>query len=555
MRIVDFLREKLKNPYEKINSTENISDQRELAKIARKASNAYVRWEAIAKLEDKSVLMDISKHYSNYGDRDIAEERLVEVASKTDDQSILADMAQRGFLIRVRQSAIEKLENKQILVDIAKHDSSLDVRVAAVEKLEDQSLWADIANDCLRVVHNSSEAKEKYAAIDIILKYMEKANDTDLVARIESLVLISKLRKNILSKKVVQVIDDILPHVIENSSDYKYANTIEFLSEIAVDGSTPQIREAATKKLVQYIAENEIDYNSIGIPISIYSNYAKNGANAPIKAAGTNKMIELINSPELRSNILNELVKEGVNEQIRDAAATKILEISNDDENISTKLMIAESEGISQEVQRTVTEHVVRYVNTTSYIPYLRWCAKLEKNEEIRKQATAKLIYIIQNSEDPNLIGELGPEEINPEVTRALTEKTITGVNVKKITDRATLEAIVNSDAKYEIKDEAKEKLGAMQKAIRKIRENLKIGMSIKEVEKIFGDITAQISGEDVLDMVDNLGSTIDGSASGIQSMMGKEYMQWDRPEGTYRLVFQGGRLEKFYSFPPDIEI
>ncbi len=76
----------------------------------------------------------------------------------------------------------------------------------------------------------------------------------------------------------------------------------------------------------------------------------------------------------------------------------------------------------------------------------------------------------------------------------------------------------------------------------------LRVGMSLNEIINVLGPPTGSMGGSDVLNQAGNEGSNFSAS---IENMIGaKTFMNWDRPEGTYRLVIENGRLSQIYSAP-----
>jgi hypothetical protein len=132
-----------------------MTDQQELARVAKEASNAYVlRIAAVKKLTDQAVLADIAKNaedswlrlaaVANLTDQavlaDVAKNHTewytgCKAVAKLTDQDMLVDVAKNGKIYYVRKEAVKKVTNQDILAFIAKSDKHEDVREAARVKL------------------------------------------------------------------------------------------------------------------------------------------------------------------------------------------------------------------------------------------------------------------------------------------------------------------------------------------------------------------------------------------------------------------------------------
>ena len=125
---------------------------------------------------------------------------------------------------------------------------------------------------------------------------------------------------------------------------------------------------------------------------------------------------------------------------------------------------------------------------------------------------------------------------------------------VKELKDRYILEDMAVNDEDASVRDAAVEKLGEVQHEIERIRGGLNVGMSLGRVTGLLGQPSSAMGGGDALNMARNMGAGISGSASAIAQMVGKQFMEWERPEGRYRLVIVGNELNRIYSAPEDVK-
>jgi hypothetical protein len=81
-----------------------------------------------------------------------------------------------------------------------------------------------------------------------------------------------------------------------------------------------------------------------------------------------------------------------------------------------------------------------------------------------------------------------------------------------------------------------------------KIRRELKPGISLSEVITLLGPPSRSIDGPGVINYTKNFGASIPSTL--INSMAGKIFMEWHRPEGFYRIVIENGKLSRIYDAP-----
>lgn len=78
------------------------------------------------------------------------------------------------------------------------------------------------------------------------------------------------------------------------------------------------------------------------------------------------------------------------------------------------------------------------------------------------------------------------------------------------------------------------------------LSKQLRLGMSLNEVENILGPHSSQTTAGEVMGMFANVA----GFANSNSSLSNKKYITWRRPEGNYELVFSGDVLVNLYSVP-----
>jgi len=93
-----------------------------------------------------------------------------------------------------------------------------------------------------------------------------------------------------------------------------------------------------------------------------------------------------------------------------------------------------------------------------------------------------------------------------------------------------------------------KEKRSHSQTSQENLAELLQVGMSLSEIIDILGPPTASMGGGQVVDITENIGDSISSSLRNMMS--GKMFMEWDRPEGIYKLVIENNRLANIFTAP-----
>lgn len=72
--------------------------------------------------------------------------------------------------------------------------------------------------------------------------------------------------------------------------------------------------------------------------------------------------------------------------------------------------------------------------------------------------------------------------------------------------------------------------------------------MSYEEIVNILGQPTASMGGNEVVNATQNARAEIPGS---LVNMMGnKTFMEWDTPNGMYKLVIENNKLANIFMIP-----
>ena len=106
----------------------------------RRIENKNILCEAVAKITDQKILIDVAKNDEDEIVRSIAIRQLT-------DQDVLADIAKNETNNFLRSTAVEKLTNQIVLAYIVKNDKTPSVRRDAVIALTDQSTLIFVAQN------------------------------------------------------------------------------------------------------------------------------------------------------------------------------------------------------------------------------------------------------------------------------------------------------------------------------------------------------------------------------------------------------------------------
>ena len=166
-----------------------LTDQPLLAKVAMEDKENRVRNIALAKLTDQPLLAKIVLEAANG--------RVVnDVMAKLTDQSLLAKIAVEHRDFNIRYLAVTKLADRSLLAKIAVEDKDATVRSTAVAKLVDQSVLAKIAvEDKESSVRGAAMAKltDQSLLEKIALEATDAGARSAAVAKLADKVLLAKI--------------------------------------------------------------------------------------------------------------------------------------------------------------------------------------------------------------------------------------------------------------------------------------------------------------------------------------------------------------------------
>ncbi len=135
-------------------AVEKITDQEELAHIAEEDENTSVRKVAVGKITFENILLRVALNSKNVSIRGTA-------ISKITDQNYLAELVQKEQNSNLREMLIAKIHDQKLLAKIARGDSYDEVRWMAIEALNDQKELEYIA------LHDISPAIMRVAVAQI----------------------------------------------------------------------------------------------------------------------------------------------------------------------------------------------------------------------------------------------------------------------------------------------------------------------------------------------------------------------------------------------------
>jgi hypothetical protein len=163
---------KSKNHKRALDAVEKMTDQKTLAKVAKKARIGVAREAAAAKLTNQRMLADVAINAGDSGARKAAVANLTdqnalsyiavidrnedvrrEAIVNLTDQSVLICIAKNRGFDSVREAAIAKLTDQHVLADIAKNDNNWEVCRAAVERLTDPEALRSVTKKYLSDIY------------------------------------------------------------------------------------------------------------------------------------------------------------------------------------------------------------------------------------------------------------------------------------------------------------------------------------------------------------------------------------------------------------------
>jgi len=237
-----------------------LTDQAMLAEIAKNTGeDSEVRQDAIRKLANQSLILDLARNEKNEYVRKAAVERLpaghplrqVVLATEAEvqslaDQTILADIAENAHDYDARKAAAEKLSDQdpRPLAKLAKNESEdVSIRLIAIKKLNDQTLLAEIV---LSDTHN-----------EVRVAAVKKLKDQSLLAKLA----MSDEGYEVWTAALEQLADqprltDIAMNAQNLETRKQAADKITdqiLLADIAKNADNPRIREKAVAKITDQI--------------------------------------------------------------------------------------------------------------------------------------------------------------------------------------------------------------------------------------------------------------------------------------------------------------
>lgn len=197
-----------------------LTDEILAASVAKnKFLNSEIRITALDNVKTPALLDEIFKNFYNISEN--AEEALVSLIEDMTDQGALAEAAASLSNETARLAAVEKITDQKILASIAENDLAPDVREAAFEKLTDQELltvFAMSSMDPLLGVAAVKKIRDQKKLLDVVL-----VDEVDYLVRREAV--------NLLAARLNEIEDQ------------------EILGGIALYTDNPNIREAAINKI------------------------------------------------------------------------------------------------------------------------------------------------------------------------------------------------------------------------------------------------------------------------------------------------------------------
>ena len=303
-----------KDWYKSEKAVSKITDQRKLAKIAKRAPHPNTRAAAIIQLEEQHQILfaDIAKNdnYENVGK--VAVKKLI-------NQELLADVTKNAKRVDIREEAFYKLDEQQhqiLYAEIAKKDDfkNISIRLTAVRRLDKQQyqiLLADIAK-------NDKIAKLRCAALEKLdVPYQAKQN------------LLADIVKN------DNYLHGLNYHIYYNQSEDTYYSTYynKNYNKLLIPSKTLiSLRELMTDQtLLADVAQNAKHWNIRKIAIGmldekqhqmLFIDIAKNDNNTYVCLAAIEKLDELYQL-EFQSKIVD--IAKNDNERDAGKEAIKML--------------------------------------------------------------------------------------------------------------------------------------------------------------------------------------------------------------------------------------
>ncbi len=214
-------------------------NQAVLARIVEKDPSREVREAAFEKLTDQAVLAQIAKTAKSDINTDVRETAV----GKLTDQSLLAEIARTNTDSWSRRAAAKKLSDQAVLLDVARSDRDRDVREAAIEKLTNFSVLVELVRQtelhvaALRIPQDLAATAEWVHEVDLAhgvrAAALRRLDDQTVAAN------------PVLLRKIVKEADDA---EVRQAAASRLTDEA-LLAKIAQNDSEPSVRGAAVGRL------------------------------------------------------------------------------------------------------------------------------------------------------------------------------------------------------------------------------------------------------------------------------------------------------------------
>ncbi|WP_295115466.1 BspA family leucine-rich repeat surface protein [uncultured Methanobrevibacter sp.] len=289
-------------------AVKKISDESALAYVAKYDESCYVRSSAVEKISDESVLSYVAKKDSDSNVRK-------EAVKKISDESALAYVAKYDESCYVRSSAVEKISDESVLSYVAKKDSDSDVRKEAVKKISDESVLSYVAkkdSDSNVRLECSKKIKNKVVLVDIAHKAVARSDDKDsvwgddaddcrfILGLIDDESFLIDIAKNHSSKWVRREAIDCIKDLNPNSIIFTSKSNISRINE-----------ESKLKDIAKMSPDDNVRKQAIKMinDESFLMDVAKADSNEDIRREAI-KNISKTNSPQIINTVMKKLDNE-----------------------------------------------------------------------------------------------------------------------------------------------------------------------------------------------------------------------------------------------------
>ncbi len=285
-------------------AAEYLTDKNLSISVAQnKFLNSEIRVAAISSLKDPRVLDGLFKNYYNISEE--VEEALVFLIEEMADEDELTDAATNLNNEAARLAAVEKITNQETLASIAESDLAPDVRNAAFEKLTDQELLTEFAMasmDPLLGVAAVKKIADQKLLLDVVL-----VDEVDYLVRREAV--------NILADKLGEIKDQ------------------EVLGGIALYTDNPNVRDEAIKKITDQRILGDIALKKCDAPKKTEKGMiAFESARAAVKRLNNQKLLVAV----AQNNSFRE-IREAAVKKLRKQKALATVALNNTHPDIRMK--------------------------------------------------------------------------------------------------------------------------------------------------------------------------------------------------------------------------